>query len=68
MGKMDMTVRIVENPSHSLITVERRDIAVRSMESIFYPFSHPLHIFVKMIFFLIHVDQKYSMKQFEIFP
>ena len=32
-------------------------------KGIFYPFSHPLHIFVKMIFV-----QKYSMKQFEISP
>ena len=29
--------------------------------------SHPRHIFVEIIFFFIHVVQKFSMKQFEIF-
>ena len=38
-------------------------------KGIFYPFSHPLHIFCQNdLFFLIHGDQKYSIKQFEIFP
>ena len=34
-----------------------------------YPFSHTVRICFKIFFFfLIHVDQKYSKQQFEIFP
>ena len=35
-----------------------------------YSFLHPGHIFVEIYIyiFFIHVDQKYLMKQFEIFP
>ena len=31
------------------------------------PFMHTVNLFIK-IYFFIHVDPKYSMKQFEIFP
>ena len=40
----------------------------RVREMAFFTLSHTLETFLSKYFFFIHVDQKYLMKQFEIFP